>query len=176
MTSLETLLKAISAKLDSVNAKADSLGQSHQQISGQMQTLETRHRFPPANQRWEIVLAGEGILDRETGLVWERSPGNSSLTWDAAKHHCRNIRTGGRHGWRMPAIEELLSLYSSEPNFPFTNLGRSKFWSSTTGYQTEGHTEALLVTATPWINPTQGQSTGTKERVWCVRGGFAGLP
>jgi len=80
-------------------------------------------------------MGGEAVLDKETGLVWERS-------WDQASYlelgkmpvlraypktpfwalglpvaggfgmasYCYQKQVGGRKGWRLPTIEVLLSL------------------------------------------------------------------
>src|SRR5687768_17687330 len=60
----------------------------------------------PASTRF-IVLAnwkdtnfpsgGAAVLDRETGLVWQKTAsGTSELDWDRASFHCLNQNTGGR--------------------------------------------------------------------------------
>jgi len=97
-----------------------------------------------------IVLSNwnsEAVLDRETGLVWERSPDVSSLkTWFTARSHCLNRGSGARKGWRLPSIQELQSLLdpsipvgslSLPPGHPFTNVrfeprNPDFYWSATT--------------------------------------------
>ena len=66
----------------------------------------------PSNARF-IVLSNFGnaaVLDLETGLVWERSPNPTPANWGPAQTACRNKVVGNRFGWRLPAIQELMSL------------------------------------------------------------------
>jgi hypothetical protein len=95
-----------------------------------------------------IVLSnwgGAAALDRETGLVWEVAPevGRPQAPvlrlWEEAFAHCINLEVGGRKGWRLPTLEELMSLVDptqSSPALPsgnpfvITQLG--PFWTSTT--------------------------------------------
>ena len=51
------------------------------------------------------------VLDRETGLVWELNTDvNVTHTWDGAVMHCYGATIGGRKGWRLPTISELMTL------------------------------------------------------------------
>ena len=52
----------------------------------------------------------EAVLDRETGLVWQRVPSMAGTTYQSPVRGCAHANTGGRYGWRMPTVEELASL------------------------------------------------------------------
>ena len=81
----------------------------------------------------------EAVLDRNTGLVWERSPHAASRPVFSASYHCLNASTGGQKGWRLPNITELASLVdpsvTTEPMLPagspFNFGSHVFFWSGT---------------------------------------------
>lgn len=128
---IEQRLAAIEAILKSLVGKVDILAESTRTAQEQQRVLieriqaqtETHREYPPA-QRWGLVYGGHAVLDRETGLVWRRSvvSSPSGLAWVGALEACRNDRTGGRGGWRLPSAEEFLSLYPIDPVAPFTNV------------------------------------------------------
>ncbi len=90
------------------------------------QTLPAATRF--------IILSNfnsAAVLDRNTGLVWEKSPDATTTTWDSARFFCLNRTTGGQKGWRLPSVHELASLIDPSvappgptlpPGHPFTNV------------------------------------------------------
>lgn len=134
-------------------------------------TLATCPRF--------IVLsnmASAAVLDRETGLVWERSPSISTLTWSNARTECTVRTTGGRKGWRLPSVHELASLVDpthSEPalppGHPFSDVQSSLYWSATTNAD-----DAVGAWGVSFNNGSVG-SDGKSDSsvfVWCVRGGM----
>jgi hypothetical protein len=115
------------------------------------------------------------VLDRETGLVWERSPSASTFTWSDAQAHCNNVvSVGNRLGWRLPTLQELASLVDrtvAAPTLPaghpFTIVQFGIYWSATT--------DAANASAAWVVEFDVGKAdTGTKSSsldVWCVRGG-----
>jgi len=93
----------------------------------------------PAEKRFVLVLDGAAVLDRETGLVWERSPDTTERTWNDAIVDCYNKGVGGRKGWRLPTVAELESLIDTTQSnliklpsgHPFLNVQSGYYWSST---------------------------------------------
>jgi hypothetical protein len=66
-----------------------------------------------------IVLSNmnnQAVLDRETGLVWPQNFGSEKVDWFTAQDRCRRAFIGGRFGWRVPTIQELLSLFAEIPS------------------------------------------------------------
>ena len=68
-----------------------------------------------AQERFRVLseFNNEAVLDRETGLVWERTPSTQAVQWPNARLLCAQKGVGGRGGWRLPAFDELSSLVDS---------------------------------------------------------------
>ena len=128
----------------------------------------------PASERFQLVLGNAAVLDKETGLVWEKSPDTTTRTWANAIAYAYGKNVGDRKGWRLPTVEELASLVDptqSNPalpsGHPFTNVQSSYYWSATTN---------ASGTSNAWgVNFFEGNGgNGDKSytfSVWCVRGG-----
>ena len=122
----------------------------------------------------------QAVLDRETGLVWERSPDPAPIAnWYGAYNTCLGKTIGGRWGWRLPAFEELASLVATTsaiptlPNqHPFNNVP-GEFLTATT------HLAAApsFVLAINFGAHAIARDKANPGRVWCVRGGrgFEGI-
>jgi len=90
--------------------------------------------------RFEVLSSfnNEAVLDRETGLVWERSPHTGKYDWYNAQDRCNAREIANRKGFRLPASHELASLVDlgySNPSLtdghPFQNVQSDTYWSAT---------------------------------------------
>jgi hypothetical protein len=83
--------------------------------------------------------ANAAVLDKETGLVWEKTPSSGTTDWGDAQTICIGTPIGGRRGWRLPTAWELMTLSdpsvdtpSLTPGHPFENVSTDdNYWSST---------------------------------------------
>jgi len=133
-------------------------------------TLATCPRF--------IVLSNmssNAVLDRETGLVWEKSPSTSTFTWLNAQLQCNSLTTGDRKGWRLPTLQELASLVdptqfnpSLPAGHPFSNVQFSHYWTATTFASNTSFAWDVFL---PSGLVTESLKTAPDNPVWCVRGG-----
>lgn len=68
----------------------------------------------------QFVDVGGGIAqDKTTGLMWEIGKSGSKLTYSRAKHYVKELNAqkfGGYDDWRLPTVEELLSLLTADPH------------------------------------------------------------
>ena len=87
----------------------------------------------PENSSFENV-SNEVIKDLTTNLYWQKSYAEDML-WNDALVYCENLNYGGYTDWRLPNINELISLVNYEAKSPasdFPNMPSKTFWSSTT--------------------------------------------
>jgi hypothetical protein len=146
-------------------------GLGYPPIPSWSQTLSAYSRF--------VVLINmnyEAVLDKETGLVWEKSPSTSTFTWYDAQSHCNGLTTGGRLGWRLPTLQELASLvdptHVNPPlpiGHPFSSVQTEFYWSATTVDSSPSDAWDMNFysgTVTKW-----SKSDKYLMYVWCVRGG-----
>ena len=132
------------------------------------------------------AFAHEAVLDKETGLVWQRSPSSDAFNWGFAQYRCTDATTGNRAGWRLPTIQELMSLVDpSVPTpgitlpagHPFDNVATSFggptvfYWAITTSpffADGSGAYKMNFVFGALSLTTTSKDDAG---RAWCVRGG-----
>jgi hypothetical protein len=126
------------------------------------------------------------VLDRETGLVWERSPSTDQFTFAnfQATLHCNILAVGNRKGWRLPSVQELATLVDADPantssprlppGHPFQNIQgdiNATYWSA--------NSVGLVGNVVPnfaWFVFMGFGNVGTTSAfdphfVWCVHGG-----
>ncbi|HSE43382.1 MAG TPA: DUF1566 domain-containing protein [Acidobacteriota bacterium] len=116
----------------------------------------------------------EAVLDKETGLVWQKAPLLSERSWFAAWKLCQFSTAGNRAGWRLPTVEELRSLVDPQqsepalpPQNPFTDVISQAFWSASTGFAS---TNAMYVEFQSG-SPIESDKSLLIANTWCVRGG-----
>lgn len=160
------ILNNVMDKLDNILNKLDNMPSTWSQ------------KLQPA-QRFELVLDGEAVLDRETGLVWEKSPTSDNVDWYNAVYRCAQRVVGGREGWHLPTVEQLTSLVDQSvggspklpAGHPFTVVQNPACWSATTYESNDtSHSFAWGVEFSdgrplPAVKSLEIYST------WCVRGG-----
>lgn len=131
----------------------------------------------PASTRF-VVLANfnqEAVLDRETGLVWERQPSATTTNWTTAKINCYTKSIGNRGGWRLPTMDELSSLAAGSmlpDGHPFLVSEARMYWSSNVTRPDLQSTLIFLVSPAP-TNVGWGFTLWTNFDTavgWCVRG------
>lgn len=50
------------------------------------------------------------VKDHKTGLMWQQSDEGQVLTWDAADSYCKNLVHAGYKDWRLPRMDELVTI------------------------------------------------------------------
>jgi uncharacterized protein DUF1566 len=171
-SSIRALLSSFLLALGATSASAQTVA------NGPYYATPSWDQTLPASTRF-IVLANmnsEAVLDRETGLVWERSPSATAETFDrAAFFLCNSKNVGGRLGWRIPTIWELTSLIDpTQPapklpaGHPFNVSGDLLFWTNAPFSVGFGATSVYVVTFNSGAAGTVGPDQF--HRAWCVRG------
>ena len=77
------------------------------------------------------------VTDNNTTLQWQDSKIDTTVTWQDAIDRCETLVLGGYNDWRLPNINELLSLVDvsktdSTIDAVFVNTTPDIYWSSTT--------------------------------------------
>jgi hypothetical protein len=140
----------------------------------------------PTASRFVVLsnFSNQAVLDRETGLVWERIAGDSSrdgvvdsndrVFHQGALFVCALKTTGGRMGWRLPNLHELGSLLDPamrDPalpsGHPFLGVQLDRYWSSSVGSVSDGEAYSLRLDSALLERPPRDTFQGY---AWCVRG------
>jgi hypothetical protein len=123
--------------------------------------------------RFKCVMLGWAVLDRETGLVWERSPQfNWVNSWTNTVNSCYG-KINPHGGWRLPTVEELTSLRVSGGGLPEGHPFQNIHVATDTAYWTitAGDTDSSQAFAVPFYNNVPWKSDKTLQNyAWCVRG------
>ena len=148
------------------------------------QTLPVSARF--------IVLSNmnsDAVLDRETGLVWQKTIDQAfSNEWFAVGHTCASAFIGGRAGWRLPDRHEFASLFFTAdptsaftltlpPGHPFVGVVFDQvFWTATSadpaaGFADQAYTFGFRNSSLGGPEIRNDFKVTGRHQVWCVRGG-----
>ena len=124
--------------------------------------------------------AGDAVFDKETGLVWERSPAVSKNGFSGAVVYSTTKAVANRKGWRLPALEELLSLVDPTQmnptlpvGHPFQNIQLDYFyWTMSKGIPMAG--AGFLVWGYNFGNADTSSIVAQQAQcyTWLVRGGY----
>ena len=176
-TPQQAQLRQILEKLDQVLA-ASKAGESAKSNVAEDNGTQRWDQVLPVSQRFVVLPAfnNDAVLDKETGLVWEKSPQTNGVSAANSRLACANKAVGGRKGWRVPALPELTSLVdpsvaSPGPTLPqghpFLNVQAANYWSSS------AHLENTTLTWGVGFNNGMalGLSKSFDQRIWCVRAG-----
>ena len=84
------------------------------------------------------------VLDRSTGLTWSKDnvPGGR-MNWVKAKEACAALRLGGFSDWRLPTVQELLTLVDYERHDPAIDTEHfacesAWYWTATPAHSSPG--------------------------------------
>ena len=106
------------------------------------------------------------VTDTKTDLMWADKDNGGDINWVNAKSYCEGYNGGGKSGWRMPTMEELLQLYNSSAYGSLIKRTGSYVWSS----ETSG-SEAASIFFYSGNRSWDHQSSGSNNRALPVRSG-----
>ena len=118
------------------------------------------------------LMANDVVVDPETGLMWQDSSTIVSKSWSSAKNYCSELILKGQSDWRLPHIDELMSITDRSKYNPaiksiFKHTKSSWYWSSTE-YK-DNSSKAWLVSFSNGNGNYYAKSDDYYVR--CVRGG-----
>lgn len=79
------------------------------------------------------------VFDPLTKLVWQDDGLGATVNWEGALQRCENLNLSGRTDWRLPNINELITIVDRSRNNPaiingFAYTSPFQHWSSTTDH------------------------------------------
>ncbi len=76
---------------------------------------------------------GDGTVeDSKTGLVWQQADDGVRRSWNDAEPYCESLNLAGHDDWRLPRIDELLTIMDHTRNYPALDpifAGGFYYWS-----------------------------------------------
>ena len=120
------------------------------------------------------------VTDTQSGLEWQDNNVSRSVTWQEAIEMCEALSVGEKEDWRLPNINELVSLVDDGRVNPamdevFQQSKSNNYWSSTTLYfapeNANKSTMAWYVDFYRGVQEFQPKKSSILNYVRCVRGG-----
>ena len=156
-------------------------GPAHADSAGPYYATPSWDQTLPAATRFIVLsnFAGAAVLDRNTGLVWEKSPNPTGQSWTDARSNCITKTVGGQKGFRLPSIVELSSLVDVSvtspptlpPGHPFLNVQLAAYWTASLDAGAPESDKRAW-----WVffedGDMQAYPGSNLFLAWCVRGGM----
>jgi len=104
------------------------------EILGLVKVIAEGIAVKPINTRFTDN--GDGtISDKKTGLMWQKEGSSDSMNHSDAEKYCKDSEIGDHSDWRLPTVEELLTLIDYKKNDPAIDpVFKAKsayYWTST---------------------------------------------
>ena len=67
---------------------------------------------------------GDGtITDATSGLMWQKTPSETSYSWQEAVDYCSALELSGYDDWRAPTLKELFAISDFSQGWPYIDIG-----------------------------------------------------
>jgi hypothetical protein len=116
------------------------------------------------------------IINRNTGLMWQKNIEEANFSWEEADSHCEELVYAGYDDWRLPSVHELMSIvvsnkyqydynmiffrYFKELEFDYLH-DETMFWTSDKGFKINLHENMVRKSS---------DMSGCMHTAICVRG------
>src|SRR5262245_33698949 len=146
------------ARSTGADAGADVRADANVEIASWTGSVAWPMPNPPGS--YDLLPSPGVVIDRVTGLGWQRAVGTDMVLWSDAGAACDALSLAGFDDWRLPSLIELVSIIDSSRAGPaidpgaFPDTPGDSFWTSTpvagasgdawyvnfsTGFNYEGH-------------------------------------
>ena len=162
-----------------VNAQENSTNKWYVDFSDGSSGIEKTQKYvrcvrgeePPEAVLVPSTVEGDDIMtDTTSGLVWQDIHGGGSNTWLQALEYCASLDYAGFSDWRLPSLNELLSIINDDKTSPasdFTNVAKMPYWTSTSS-MTDPSQALYINFSTGRIGASYKTNPGSRY-VKCVR-------
>ena len=173
-TGNESLANGNNAWMVSTSETAFTRGKGNSQDFICVRDTDPQHTIPE-NSSFEDV-SNEIIKDLTTNLYWQKGY-VTGKTWQEALEYCENLTLDGYSDWRLPNINELISLVNygaKNPASDFINMPSKPFWSSTTSLSYSTGNALYIKFATGDLDYISKTYTYDPRLTRCVRSDICG--